>query len=64
MRHLLSDCPGLGVPMHGSLSTSVIGHGTYVTFSCDRNYTLARKSIMHCVSGSWSGTAATCEAGI
>lgn len=52
--------------MHGSLSSSLElngTNGTYVTVSCDTNYTLVGNGILQCVSGSWSGTVGTCEEG-
>ena len=51
-------------PINGSLSTGAVGHGTYVTVLCGTKYTLVGKSVLQCVSGSWSETVGTCEKGM
>lgn len=60
---LISGCPRLRQPIHGTLSSRSVGYGMYVTVTCDTSYTLVGESILQCVSGSWSGTVGTCEAG-
>lgn len=60
----VSDCRELRAPIHGSLSSSLKGHGTYIAILCDTSYTLVGESILQCVSGTWSQTVGTCEAGI
>ena len=53
----------LKAPIHGSLSSSLKAHDTYVSVSCETNFTLVGKSNLRCVSGSWSETVGTCERG-
>ena len=60
----VSDCSVLKAPIHGSLSSSLKAHDTYVSVSCETNFTLVGKSNLRCVSGSWSETVGTCERGI
>ncbi|XP_065841870.1 CUB and sushi domain-containing protein 1-like [Oscarella lobularis] len=54
-------CPLLSRPSFGSISTSSRTFGTTVTFSCSLGYRLVGSSSRSCqISGSWTGSAASC----
>lgn len=57
-----ADCPPLTAPLHGTLSTSDVIHGTLVKVSCTIGRSLSGDTDLQCQSGSWSGEVGICGA--
>ena len=58
----LPDCTDPGVPTNGQRSGQSYSYNSVVTFSCNTGYTLTGVNSLICLSsGSWNGTAPTCN---
>lgn len=58
------DCPKLNVPVHGSLTSTAVVHGTQVAMICVSGFTTFGNNSRKCIDGQWTGDFTTCEAGI
>ena len=59
-----SDCTQLGLQTHGNISTTNVFHGTTVTVTCEKNYSLINGTSKHtCTDGLWSGKMGQCRRG-
>ena len=61
---MFSDCTQLGLQTHGNISTTNVFHGTTVTVTCEKNYSLINGTSKHtCTDGLWSGKMGQCKRG-
>ena len=61
---MFSDCTQLGLQTHRNTSTTNVFHGTTVTVTCEKNYSLINGTSKHtCTDGLWSGKMGQCKRG-
>ena len=61
---MFSDCTQLGLQTHRYISTTNVFHGTTVTVTCEKNYSLINGTSKHtCTDGLWSGKMGQCKRG-